>query len=58
MYDPSDKEVRYNLAVVYEEKNDFENAIKQAEIVRQDPSGEALALFLLSRVYAKTNQFD
>jgi len=58
LFDPSDKEVRYNLAAVYEQKNDFEKAIQQAEIVRRDPAGETLALFLLSRVYARTNQFD
>ncbi len=55
--DPADKEVRYNLAAVYEQKGEFEKALHEAALVLRDPAGKRLAVFLIARILAKTDKF-
>lgn len=58
MISPEDTEVRYNLALAYENLEKYEYAIKQYEKISRKSPDQPKAFFMLARVYSRDHQYD
>ena len=58
LYDPTNKKLRYNLALSYLDMSEYEGAIEQYKGISAAWPGDPKAVFFLSKAYAFNRQYD